>query len=427
MRKIIVLAFFSVFLIADTMEEIQQNIDKNKTKLQETAQKEKQISSRLSVLGNTINERKKQIESIQAQIKLLQSNITQNKTQSQNQERKLVELKKMIDTLESKKQKIQTYIVNLIASDLAFGLVLDNELLSPDDIILEDIFKALTKQSQAKILALNEQRSKIEKQSKNILSNINEISLLIDSQQARKNKLQALLVEQKQLHEKLKIELQDYNQRLVQISKERNSLDAILNELNIVKANKQKEIERARLEEQRRKQAEQHAQTAQPKPQTQQQPQKPESKPQAQEPKVASATSGVSVIKYTGEKTIAPLDSYTIDQNFGSYYDPVYNLKVFNESVTLLSKTQNAVVYSIFDGKVVYAKEAPILKKVIIIEHANQLYSIYSQLDKIAPTIKPGFIVKKGYTIGRTSGYLGLEITQRDKHINPLEVIAKSK
>lgn len=87
----------------------------------------------------------------------------------------------------------------------------------------------------------------------------------------------------------------------------------------------------------------------------------------------------------------------------------------------------NSVVYSIFDGKVVYAKEAPILKKVVIIEHSNEMYSIYSQLDKIAPTIKPGFVVKKGYTIGRVSQRLGLEITQKDKHIDPLEIIAKSK
>ena len=50
---------------------------------------------------------------------------------------------------------------------------------------------------------------------------------------------------------------------------------------------------------------------------------------------------------------------------------------------------------------------------------------IYSMLDKIAPTLKPGFVVKQGYVIGRVSDKLNLEIVQAGKHINPVEVIAK--
>ena len=76
------------------------------------------------------------------------------------------------------------------------------------------------------------------------------------------------------------------------------------------------------------------------------------------------------------------------------------------------------------DGKVIYAQEMSGLKKVVVIEHANAMHTIYSMLDKIAPTLRPGFIVKQGYVIGRVNDRLNLEIVQAGKHINPIEVIA---
>ena len=98
-------------------------------------------------------------------------------------------------------------------------------------------------------------------------------------------------------------------------------------------------------------------------------------------------------------------------------------MKVFNESVTLLTKGDDKVK-SVLDGKVVFAKDTPILKKVVIIEHKDNMHTIYAQLDKIAPTIKPGTTIKKGYTIGRIENTLKFEVTLKDKHIDPLELIS---
>ncbi|WP_181461885.1 hypothetical protein [Helicobacter fennelliae] len=47
------------------------------------------------------------------------------------------------------------------------------------------------------------------------------------------------------LSQKLQSEINDYNQKLVQISKERVGLDSILQELNIVKAKQAKTNRRA--------------------------------------------------------------------------------------------------------------------------------------------------------------------------------------
>lgn len=416
-----------------SIKDIEKDIQDNKAKLQQKAQAERKISSRLSTLGNTINERKKQITKLREQITFIQKNINQNQSQSQNQEKRLDGLRKALRTLEEEKSKVQFYIANLIIKDLAFQLVLDKQsIISPDDVILEDVFEILTKQTKEKIVVLSEKQGKIAEQIGSITKNIDEITHLIGTQQNRKEQLQKMINEQNLLNEKLQAELNDYNERLLQISKEREGIDNILQELNIIKAKTQQEIqkekEKALAAEKERQEKERKEQEKQAQQGTTPPPPPPATKEALKVLQVASSYKDIPVIKYTGTKTISPLEYYTVEQSFGSVYDPVYNNRFFHQDVKLLSKVPNAVVQNIFEGKVIYAKEhSSMLKKVVIIDHGNDFVTIYSHLDKIAPTVKPGFIVKKGYTIGRVSQRLGLEVTQKDKHIDPLEIIAKSK
>ena len=59
----------------------------------------------------------------------------------------------------------------------------------------------------------------------------------------------------------------------------------------------------------------------------------------------------------------------------------------------------------------------------IIIKHKDGLYTIYAHIDKIAPSIKKGKKVKKGYIIGRVNSKLTFEVTKNSYHINPLDLI----
>ena len=129
------------------------------------------------------------------------------------------------------------------------------------------------------------------------------------------------------------------------------------------------------------------------------------------------------VKKYSGEKTIAPLESFTVKQKFGNYVDPIYNIKIFNESVVLSANSPDAKVKSVFNGKVVFAKETAMLDKVVIIENPNGIHTIYAHLSQIAPTVKVGAKVQKGYVIGRVQRDLTFEVTQKNYHIDPLEII----
>ena len=139
--------------------------------------------------------------------------------------------------------------------------------------------------------------------------------------------------------------------------------------------------------------------------------------------KIGSSTKGIKISKYYGVKTIAPLKSYTITKKFGKYYDEVYKMKLFNESVSLKTKKPNAKVFSVFKGQIVYAKQnSGLLENVVIVKHKNNLHTIYSHLDKISPTLKVGKWIRKGYVVGRVNDTLLFQATKNSKYINPVKL-----
>ena len=138
--------------------------------------------------------------------------------------------------------------------------------------------------------------------------------------------------------------------------------------------------------------------------------------------KHGSSYQAIKTKKYRGKKTIAPLDSYTITKKYGTYTDPIYGIKIFNESISLKPKSKNAKVKTVFNGKVIYADKTAVLDNIVIVEHKNGLHTIYANLSQISPNIKKGSKIKKGYTIGRVSEELIFEVTEKSFHINPIRL-----
>ena len=136
----------------------------------------------------------------------------------------------------------------------------------------------------------------------------------------------------------------------------------------------------------------------------------------------ASSYQAIKTKKYRGPKTIAPLDSYTVSKNYGTYTDPIYGIKIFNESISLKSKVLNAKVKTVFNGKVIYANKTAVLDNIVIVEHKGGLHTIYANLSQISPNIKKGKKIKKGYSIGRVQEELIFEVTQKSYHINPIRL-----
>ena len=405
------LRLFFVFLCLIQLQanqEINQKISKNKTALENQKKKEAQVNQKLQELGKEVNKQKEELSTIENIIKESEKNISKNKQEYSKKETLIKTLSSNQESLYQKRKDIELAIIDLVAKDISFAILLnDFQPESIRDLIAEESFKVLNNTTKKELANLSQQQTQIIQDLKTLQKEIAQLQSFIDSENKKRANLKDLQAKQKKVLNAYQKEIDKYNQELQQITKERDSLQEILVQLNILKSQ----------EEEKRKKREELAKT------------KNTTTPKSTQSdfdvrQVASSYHNISTTKYKGAKTIAPLDNFKIDKRFGPYYDPVYKMKVFNESITLISIGDDKVK-SVLDGKVIFAKDTPILKKVIIIEHQNNMHTIYAQLDKIAPTIKPGSIVKKGYTIGRINNALKFEVTLKDKHIDPLELISE--
>ena len=404
--KILVILLCFISLNAD-QKEITQKISQNKTALESKKKKEAQINQKLQEIGNHINKQKEELETLENIIQESEKNISKNKQEYTTKEKLIKTLSNEQETLYQKRKNIELAIIDLVAKDISFAILLnDFQPESIQDLITEESFKAINHSTKAQLTNLSQQQTQIIQDIQALQNEITQLEKFISLEDKKRNNLKDLQAKQKKILATYQKEMDKYNKELQQIVKERDSLQEILVQLNILKSQ----------EEEKRKKREELAKS-QEKSQT------PQTQNDFDVRQVASSYHNISTTKYKGSKTIAPLDDFEIQKRFGPYYDPVYKMKVFNESVTLLTKGDDKVK-SVLDGKVVFAKDTPILKKVVIIEHKDNMHTIYAQLDKIAPTIKPGTTIKKGYTIGRIENTLKFEVTLKDKHIDPLELIS---
>ncbi|GAA9548301.1 M23 family metallopeptidase [Helicobacter pylori] len=397
MHKLGVL-LLATLLFANTQKvsDIAKDIQHKETLLKKTHEEKNQLNSRLSSLGEAIRSKELQKTEIERQMVALKKSLEKNRNESLAQEKVLTNYRKSLDHLQKQRSFLQKRVSDTLLEDFLFSQALKGQnLASSNDVILQVAFENLHQSTLSKMSQLSQEEKELNAQALKVKSSIQKISSVIDEQKNREVALKSLQTEQNQLILSMQKDYAIYNQRLTLLEKERQNLNALLKRLNIIKQNRENE-ERVSLKK----------------------------SSQALEVKqVASSYQNINTTSYNGPKTIAPLNDYEVVQKFGPYIDPVYNLKIFSESITLVSKTPNALVRNVLDGKIVFAKEINMLKKVVIIEHKNGIRTIYSQLDKIAPTIKSGMHIQKGYVLGRIEQRLGFEVTMREKHINPLELI----
>lgn len=139
--------------------------------------------------------------------------------------------------------------------------------------------------------------------------------------------------------------------------------------------------------------------------------------------KIRSSYAKPKTYAYRGNKTISPLAGATLIKKFGTYIDPIYKIKIFNESITLKAPSSNAKVQNILNGRVVFAGKSSMLGKVVVVAHSGKMHTVYAGLSKIAPNIHVGSKIKKGYIIGRVASKLTFQATKNSEHINPLKLI----
>ena len=389
-------------IVSLSLANIDKDIATNKDKLANAQNQERAISKKLDELGKAINAKNAELTRLGKQIETLSQDISQNQGKSQSQEKTLKNSQRQQNILLEQKREIESQMIKLLTQNIAFSMIMEREgsIDSVDGVVEYEVYRILHKNTKDSIKTLNARQSILNNEIEKITNTISQLQSSIKIQTNKKDNLQSAKEQQKATLSKMQSELKSYDEQLKAIVKERKSLDEILSRLNIVKEQKsQGKNQQAFIDNQK----------------------KPDS---IKAPKqFGTSYRDVPTIAYKGAKTIPPLDSYTIEKRFGPYFDPVYKFKIFNAAIMFNPKNTNASVKSVLDGKIVYAKDAPGLKKVIIIEHSNAIHTIYAYLDKIESNIKVGSSVKKGAIIGKVNERLSFEITQKDKHINPADFI----
>ncbi|HEC1580179.1 TPA: peptidoglycan DD-metalloendopeptidase family protein [Campylobacter upsaliensis] len=392
MRKLFLFSLFSLLLFANGIAE--------KTKdLKENERIQQQLSKKLEDLAQDILSGEKNLKNLSEQINTLSSQTSKLEANIKVQNKELSTLNNQNKELLRIKSLMESKLISLMAKDFAYDLPIPEGYIEGEESFMAfELLGSLDKVLSEEISKLSKDYEGVNLLIENKQKQIEQIRLNLKNYNEQLKELQILKNRQIREINQQKTDRQIYAKKLDNLKAQQEELRATLDELKIIDK-----------KEQVKKQKEETSKLANNNQKIRQ---------------IGSSYQGSSVKRYTGKKTIAPLDSFTIKQKFGNYVDPIYNIKIFNENVVLRSKKADATVKSVLDGRVVFAKNTTMLQRVVIIEHNDGIHTIYAHLDKIAPNIKVGKRVKKGAVVGRIKDDLTFEVTQKNFHINPLELIS---
>ncbi len=430
--------FFILFLTSNLIlaaSNIDKKIKQNKEILNNTTQKEETTNLKIKELADKIEAQNTNIMTIEKDIKQVNEDIEQHQKLLEDSKTKLEELQSKSTQLIKEKSSSEEQIVDTIIEEFSISMAL--KLASKNslqELIDNEIYTLLSEHSKEKVTKLNSTYNAVYNNTKTNQKDIEKISSYIQDRQKTKDKLTSLKQKHSSSLSNLEEQHKAYQQELNKVVKQQESLKSLLSELNILKEEEKKIAAR---EEEEKKQKLQALLNNKNKTSSPQEEQTDENEIQTSEVrnqkyaknlnldvrKIGSSTDGIKIVRYTGAKSIAPLKSFKVVKNFGTYYDPIYKIKLFNESIVLKSTEPQSKVVSVLNGKVVYAKKnAGMLDNVVIIQHEGGLHTIYSHLDEISPTLVVGKWIKQGYVVGRVDDSLMFQVTKDSSHIDPKDL-----
>ncbi|WP_428024950.1 murein hydrolase activator EnvC family protein [Arcobacter sp.] len=433
MHKLLYLFLFIAIIVqaASIDEKIKNNesiLNKNKNVKNKT---EQQIQS----LAEQIRDQNEELKKLESEINLVTKDIDQHKELLEGSKKNLTTLSIKAEILQNQKKDYEEELINTIIEDYssAVAMRLANKD-SIEELTDNEIYEILANEAKDKMLKIDNQYMQITQNKIDNEREIKKLNVYIEKREKKKKILNYLLNKHSESLASIENKHKLYQEELKNIIKKQNSLTTLLSNLNILKEKELEEEEKKKrnrliaLKRQREKEKElkaaSKAKSSNEIEKTQESVQKDYAEDIDLDVRIlGSSTKGVKISRYRGEKSIAPLKSYSIVKKFGKYYDPVYKIKLFNESILLKTNESDAKVFAVLDGKVVYSKQdSGMLENVVIIQHKNGLHTIYSHLDQISPTLKVGKWIKKGYVVGRVDETLTFQAIINNAYINPEEL-----
>ena len=448
MLKILLLLTILISLIDASINDINSKIKNNKKQFSAVSSKKSNINQNISNLANKINKEENAYDDIVSILEKTNTQLLLNRIKLSSTITKIKKLKKKSTYLSKRKDKMEKDVIDFVIEKYALSMGIEQaNKESLKDIIGKEIYTLVFDNVKQDIVELNINYLKINNSIRDNEKKIKDYNQYILKQKAIKKKFLNLELAQEKTLENLKTQHKAYQGNLKKLINKQNKITNLLGNLNILKKKeikkekvrikkakalvKKKEIARKKrlkkealkkkLKELAKLKLAKETKTIKFKKRK-----KLDKEIDIEVKKIGSSTKGVKISAYNGKTTIAPLKAYTVTKKFGKYYDKVYKMELFNESVSLKTKKPNAKVFSVFKGQVVYAKKNfGLLANVVIVKHRGNLHTIYSHLDKISPTLKAGKWIPKGYVVGRVNNTLEFQATKNSKYINPMKLIKK--
>ena len=383
-----------------------KKIKKTSSELSSYSKNYTKLNKKMAQTARAILKQKRELVKQEKILKALKKELSLKELSYKDNTKQLKGMRSTQEKLKSQQDRIETKLMHVISKSVSLSVVLDEDFSESEESIIEfEVLQAMLKQEKLEAKKLSTKFFDNAKEINSLHKHSSALESSIVSIDKKRKKALKIQTSNKQALAKLTKDKKAYKQKLKKVLNRQSTLKRTLAKLNIVKVDEA----RKRKEEAARKKA-----FAKKKINLD------EKLPTVK--KHGSSYQAVKTKKYRGSKTIAPLDRYIITKKYGTYTDPIYGIKIFNESISLKPKTSNAKVKTVFNGKVIYADKTAVLKNIVIVEHKNGLHTIYANLSQISPNIKKGKKIKRGYTIGRVENELVFEVTQKSYHINPIRL-----
>ncbi len=400
------LALILIFICVDAKSNIDNQIKNASKKISSFSKTFSSINEKMAENAKAILEQKRKILKQEKYLQQLIAELGEKESSYNDNTLQLKELRKLQDILKKEQSEIEDELIFTIAQTVSLSIILDEKYTVNKDSLIEfEVLQAMLSQAKEKAEKLNNKFYKNSKDIDVLSFDASSLEVSISNIDKKRKDLLNTQAENKKSLSQLEVAEASYKKELKKLLNKQDTLKRTLAKLNIIKIDERRKAQ----EEKARKEAFESQQTL-----------SNENLPKVK--KHGSSYQAIKTKEYKGKKTIAPLDSYTLTKEYGTYTDPIYRIKIFNESISLKPTEINAKVKTVFNGKVIYADKTAVLDNIVIIEHDNGLHTIYANLSQISPNIKTGKKIKKGYTIGRVSDELIFEVTQKSFHINPVRL-----
>ncbi len=438
------LTFLLLFSISyGSINDINNKINKNKKQIKSVQQKKSSINKNINKLASTINKEEEAYKKVVSILESTNTKLLLNRMKLSSAISKVKNLTNRSEQLKKMKEKMEKDVIDFVVEKYSMSMGVEQiNKKNINDIVNKELYTLVFDNTRQEIINLNIKYLKVNSSIRDNEKKIKALNKYIQEQNDVKKQYIGLEKVQEKTLASLKNKHKKYQNNLKKLIEKQNKITDLLGSLNILKKKEIKAEELrikkakalARQKELARIKKEKAALAAKKRALLKQKKQSKEIKIKKRDDfdkeidlevrKIGSSAKGVKISKYYGSTTISPLKSYTITKRFGKYYDAVYKMELFNESVALKTKIPNAKVFSVFKGQVVYAKQnSGLLENVVIVKHKNNLHTIYSHLDQISPTLKAGKWIPKGYVVGRVSDTLEFQATKNSKYIDPLKLI----